>query len=421
MHLRPKEHSLHRAHNGIHDDDKTGYAREALRVKLRSNTRRRGWATACYLALLPTLLIAPLQQAQADTDAIDGIDAETGFRMERYRAPVPTNIPGGITLDTKSVSLHHANGTLIFIDVYPPKGLGPDPLDGHWVISESHETIPGSTWLPEVGRGFLEEGHERYFRRNLARLSDNSLDAPLVFFCTADCWQSWNASKRAMDWGYTAVHWYPLGNDGWQEEGGILEAAFPLNFLDDSLPADAQINPDADADNGAGAIAQALAPLMRIALVDQEGIEHEIGTVSFSEAGADGASGIVVDLDGDDFSDHFLSMRPFRCLTDESEWFCYLPYTYEIKNTVSTNSLTDLEYHLLFILKLPAKFGIDAWDGLYYSLSLQDDGSIEGMLLQGDLNVLASPPAPGSYPIDLDEFIADGRDDRRFPAIVIRP
>lgn len=384
-------------------------------MKFRSNLTRGLGSVALAIGVISSLLISHVEPAHADTNSITGVDPETGFRMERYRAPVPDSIPGGTTLDTSGVQQHHADGTLIFIDVYPPKGLGPDPLDGHWVTSGSHESIPGSIWLPEIGRGFLEEGHEQYFRRNLVRLTGDSLDAPVLFFCTSDCWQSWNASKRAIDWGYTAVHWYPLGNDGWQEEGGNLIPVQPLNFLDDSLPA------DADAENGSGVSRQTFAPEMRIALIDQAGEEHEIGKVSFSKAGADGSSGIVVDMDSEDFSDHFLSMRPFRCLTDESEWFCYLPYPYEIKNTVSADSLTDLEYHLLFILKLPSKFGIDAWDGLYYSLTLQDDGSIEGTLLQGDLNVLASPPEPGSYPVDLDEFIADGREDRRFPAIVIRP
>jgi len=160
---------------------------------------------------------------------------------------------------------------------------------------------------------------------------------------------------------------------------------------------------------------------MRIALIDQDQQPHEIGVVHFSATDVEGTSGISVDMNSGDFSDHFLSMRPFRCLADAAEWFCYLPYPYEIKNTVNADSLTDLEYHLLFIKKSPDKFGIDAWDGLYYSLALQADGTIAGKLLQGDLNVLANPPEPGSYPIDLNEFIADGSDERRFPAIIIRP
>lgn len=39
-------------------------------------------------------------------------------------------------------------------------------------------------------------------------------------------------------------------------------------------------------------------------------------------------------------------------------------YPYELKQTITTENFTDLEYQLLFIWKSPKDFGIDAWNGV---------------------------------------------------------
>ncbi len=326
------------------------------------------------------------------------IDETTGFRMERYRAPVPQSIPGGTTINTSEAET--LMGQAVFIDVLPPVGLGADPLEGHWLISEPRYTLPSATWLPEVGRGHLSEEHQEFLERNLERLSNADLATPLVFFCTADCWQSWNVSKRAMLLGYSNVHWYPDGTDGWQEAGNALQAVLPVNFFDDTTP-------------------PLFPPEASVYLVDQSGNETPIGTVLFDSN--DGKHfGIKVEIEGDAFTDQFLSMRPFDCITDETEWYCYLDYPYELANTVTADDLLDLEYQLLFILKSPKEFGIDAWNGLYFKLSLAQPQVIVGNALQGDLNVLQSPPEPGTRPIDLGEFI-DESSARKFPKLIIRP
>ena len=53
-------------------------------------------------------------------------------------------------------------------------------------------------------------------------------DAPVVFYCLANCWMSWNAAKRAASWGYTRVYWYRDGTDGWEAAGLPLAAAAPV-------------------------------------------------------------------------------------------------------------------------------------------------------------------------------------------------
>jgi len=328
------------------------------------------------------------------------VDPSTGFRMERYRAAVPESIPGGTTVGTAFVA-EQLGGTMVFIDVLPPRGLGADPIEGYWLITEPRLSIAGTHWLPEVGRGFLEPDHENYFKRNLKRLSSDDKAAPLLFFCTADCWQSWNAAKRAIALGYNNVHWYPNGTDGWLEHGNSLVEIAPVNFIDDTTP-------------------KLLPATANIELIDSTGSATPIGTVNFKNL-PDGTASFSLDIDGDAFSDHFLSMRPFRCITGDKDWYCHLAYPYELHKTVSADDFTNLEYQLLFITKSKKEFGIDAWNGVYYELVLDEDGNLKGNLLQGDLNVLSSPPEPYSYPIDMSEFFGDDAHKQRFPELSIRP
>jgi PQQ-dependent catabolism-associated CXXCW motif protein len=86
--------------------------------------------------------------------------------------------------------------------------------------------IPGSLWLPDTGYGELAPVMLDYFRRGL----DKALGGrprPLVFYCLADCWMSWNAAKRALALGYTNVAWYPGGSDGWAAAGLPIEKRTP--------------------------------------------------------------------------------------------------------------------------------------------------------------------------------------------------
>jgi len=158
----------------------------------------------------------------------------------------------------------------------------------------------------------------------------------------------------------------------------------------------------------------------QIELVTSDNVALRIGTVNFKNQ-PDGSASFTVDMDGADFSDHFLSMRPFKCITGEKDWYCYLAYPYQLHNTVSADNLLDLEYNLLFITKSKEEFGIDAWNGVYYQLSIDANGTISGALSQGDLNVLQSPPEPYSHPIDPDEFFTDDAAKQRFPTLIIRP
>lgn len=167
------------------------------------------------LLLLPAALLPP-------TAAAGEVPVPEGYRMERYRAPVPDHAPGARTVHMDEVRALHGDGAAVFIDVIP--ATRHDLPDGTaWTRPEPRLNIPGSVWLPNTGYGALEPPVEAWFRANLERLSADG--RPLVFYCQADCWMSWNAARRAAAWGYGPVLWFPTGTDDWAAAGLPLEPA----------------------------------------------------------------------------------------------------------------------------------------------------------------------------------------------------
>jgi len=91
------------------------------------------------------------------------------------------------------------------------------------------------------------------------------------------------------------------------------------------------------------------------------------------------------------FGDYFLSMRPFKCMTDSVDMLCHLPYPYQVNRQIDKKDLTDLEYELLFIRRKPTDYGINPWNGLYYQIRWQN-GQLIGEAYEVDLDLLAVPP-----------------------------
>jgi PQQ-dependent catabolism-associated CXXCW motif protein len=179
--------------------------------------------TLARLALLLALLFAPLP-ALAQTH----LDPTTGYRVEHYRAPVPASVPGGttITLETLQALVRHQRA--ILLDVTPLEGPGAAPSTGVWHVPKPRANMAGSTWLPDVGKGTLTPVLDTYFHSNLAALTNGDKSRPIVVYCQADCWMSWNAVKRAASYGYTALYWYPDGTDGMRDWDIPLAPATPV-------------------------------------------------------------------------------------------------------------------------------------------------------------------------------------------------
>ena len=151
-----------------------------------------------------------------------------GYRLDEYRAPVPDTLAGATVLDPIEAHELWATDAAAFIDVLP-RAPKPENLPAGTIWREQPRvSIPGATWLPNVGYGALAPVNEAYFRDNLAAATDGDPDRPVVFFCLTNCWMSWNAAKRALEYDYTRVYWLPEGTDGWIFEGYPTEELQPV-------------------------------------------------------------------------------------------------------------------------------------------------------------------------------------------------
>ncbi|MDV7339351.1 PQQ-dependent catabolism-associated CXXCW motif protein [Terasakiella sp. A23] len=160
--------------------------------------------------------------------ACSTVPVPDGFRMNKYKAPVPSYVPGGETISISEAVILKEKGA-IFVDVIGSGKLLTPGIDDEWLVVRPHMSIPDSHWLPDVGRGALTTKQQAYFEQSLEALSDGDKTKPLVFFCLKSCWMSWNATKRAAAMGYQRLYWLPDGKDGWEAAGLPLKQVKPFS------------------------------------------------------------------------------------------------------------------------------------------------------------------------------------------------
>ncbi|MBC8130945.1 MAG: PQQ-dependent catabolism-associated CXXCW motif protein [Rhizobiaceae bacterium] len=169
----------------------------------------------------------PGDRAGLPAGGVATVPEPAGYRMDEYRAPTPAALAGATTVDTMGAKALFTAGQAVFVDTLPraprPKGL---PETTIWRPKVRND-IPGSIWLVDTGYGALAPEMEHYFFEGLSRATLGDKAKPVLFYCLSECWMSWNAAKRAMAAGYTAVHWYPEGTDGWAANGLPLERREP--------------------------------------------------------------------------------------------------------------------------------------------------------------------------------------------------
>ena len=167
---------------------------------------------------------------------------------------------------------------------------------------------------------------------------------------------------------------------------------------------------------GPAAFAGSLEGTKTIRLHPVDGEPITVAEVAFL-AGSDGTYSLR--YDDTLFADHFLSMRPFKCLEGTEKLWCRVPYPYEIKRQASDNDLTDLEYELMFVWKNQGEYGIDLWNGVYYALAADGDRLV-GTMHELDMNVLASPPEDGNLrPVTEDDLEEADTDSHWLPKLTI--
>jgi PQQ-dependent catabolism-associated CXXCW motif protein len=168
-----------------------------------------------------TALLARAAAAQPDAPP-----EPDGYRMEDYRSPTPATLKGAKVVSTGDAAALWREGSSAFIDVLPrapkPQNLPPGTI---W-RDTPHHSLPGAIWLPNTGYGSLSAEAEAYFRRGLQTATKGDPQRPITFFCQRACWMSWNAAKRALEYGYGRVSWFPDGTDGW------LDAGLPLQRIE---------------------------------------------------------------------------------------------------------------------------------------------------------------------------------------------
>ncbi len=150
------------------------------------------------------------------------------YRMNKYRELVPTTLKDATVVSSEQAKDLYEKKKTLFIDVMPyiPK---PPNLPKTMIWREKvRKNIEGSHWLANVGYGALPPEMATYFKSNLKKLTSGNLSRPLLFYCQKQCWMSWNAAKRALEYGYRSVYWFPLGTDGWINIGGVVTRATPV-------------------------------------------------------------------------------------------------------------------------------------------------------------------------------------------------
>jgi PQQ-dependent catabolism-associated CXXCW motif protein len=149
------------------------------------------------------------------------------YRLENYHAPTPATLRGARVIGTDEAETIWRSHSASFVDVLPRAPRPRNLPEGTLWRDKPRANIPGSIWLPDTGYGELSPNMAGYFAKGLEKAANGDHARPLVIYCLADCWMSWNAAKRALALGYPDVAWYPEGTDGWLAAGLPLEDGTP--------------------------------------------------------------------------------------------------------------------------------------------------------------------------------------------------
>ena len=206
-----------------------GHSRRLWIASLRSQRRQvatRGasrWLAAAF-AFLAFGACLWVSSARAE----ELVPEPDGFKQGDYRSLVPETVQGARAIDTREAKAVFDAGGAIFVDVLPQSPRPPN-LPAETIFREKpRNDIPGSTWLPDTGYGELAPVTEAWFRQNMARLTGDDKTKPVVIYCLADCWMSYNAAKRLASWGYSTILWYRDGTTAWEKAGYPVEDRKPV-------------------------------------------------------------------------------------------------------------------------------------------------------------------------------------------------
>jgi PQQ-dependent catabolism-associated CXXCW motif protein len=149
-----------------------------------------------------------------------------GFWTGPVNDPVPATVQGGKVIHTqqlaallekRSTPFASPTSAVVIVDVSNgPRRPDNLPASSTW-LPLPHQGIPGALWIPGAGLGEPPPTVDAYFRERLAEATGHDLAKTLVVYCHEKCWLSWNGAKRAIQYGYRSVYWYPDGIEGWRK------------------------------------------------------------------------------------------------------------------------------------------------------------------------------------------------------------
>lgn len=136
-----------------------------------------------------------------------------GFWTGPVNDPVPATIQGGKVIHTQQLNELLQNSKPLVIDVSDsPRRPENFPATSTW-LPKPHPGIPGAIWIPGAGLAAPPADVEQRYKQQLG----SDLSRLIVVYCHEKCWLSWNGAKRAIQYGYTNVYWYPDGIEGWRK------------------------------------------------------------------------------------------------------------------------------------------------------------------------------------------------------------
>ena len=179
------------------------------------------FAAPAAAILAPATAVAQTQQTSATPGpaaAPPATPEPSGFWTGPINDPVPTSLQGGRVIHAKALaaSLKLDNHPVVIVDVSnAPRRPDNLPASTAW-LPLPHQALPGAIWIPGAGLGAPPASIDAYYRKRLAAATGGDLDRTLVVYCHEKCWLSWNGAKRAIQYGYHHVYWFPEGIEGWR-------------------------------------------------------------------------------------------------------------------------------------------------------------------------------------------------------------
>ncbi len=164
---------------------------------------------------LPLLLAALLIGSAAVAEQPAPPPEPEGYHTGDLRGATPATLHGASVVDLAGFEALVAAGAIL-VDVGPadvrPATM---PKDALWL--PTHRSVPGARWFPGAGVGDLPPERAERLADDVAALAGGDHADPVAVFCRPACWASWNAGKRLVAAGFTAVSWFPGGVEAWQE------------------------------------------------------------------------------------------------------------------------------------------------------------------------------------------------------------